>query len=314
MNVFIAIKNVIRFFPVVMNYWMHNKDNFDDNLSIAAFVRNEASFLKEWIEYHKLVGVDRFYIYDNYSDDNTIEILDEYIRSGIVIYKLFPGEKKHGIEVQMAAYNDIIKNVRNKTKWLGIIDADEFIVPLKTDDILSSIKLIEGKVKNAQNIPAIGIFWVIFGYDGNENKPDGLVLENYKKSLDKSKLKNIPAAWNWLRDEQVKSIINPRMTYAYTIHDGKFLWDAKRIDELGRELDINKITIECIRVNHYWTKSYQEFKEKCMRNINAFGGSNLEMKYYISGYTPDFLSHKEDFVVGRFVSKIKECMKGMQRN
>ena len=33
-------------------------------LSICAIFKNEAKFLKEWIEYHRLVGVDHFYLYD----------------------------------------------------------------------------------------------------------------------------------------------------------------------------------------------------------------------------------------------------------
>ena len=32
-------------------------------LSIVAISKNEAPYIKEWIEYHKLVGVERFYFY-----------------------------------------------------------------------------------------------------------------------------------------------------------------------------------------------------------------------------------------------------------
>ena len=48
-------------------------------LSITAVLQNEAPYIKEWIEYHRLVGVERFYIYDNESTDNVKEILKPYI-------------------------------------------------------------------------------------------------------------------------------------------------------------------------------------------------------------------------------------------
>lgn len=51
-------------------------------LSIVCMALNEGPYIKEWIEYHKLVGVERFYFYDNGSNDNTREILEPYIRGG----------------------------------------------------------------------------------------------------------------------------------------------------------------------------------------------------------------------------------------
>lgn len=43
--------------------------------SICAIVRNEARYILEWIAYHKAVGIDHFYIYDNQSTDETTDIL-----------------------------------------------------------------------------------------------------------------------------------------------------------------------------------------------------------------------------------------------
>ena len=59
-------------------------------LSITAVLQNEAPYIKEWIEYHRLVGVERFYIYDNESTDNVKEILKPYIDLGIVCYHYVP--------------------------------------------------------------------------------------------------------------------------------------------------------------------------------------------------------------------------------
>ena len=107
---------------------------FEVNLSITAIIRNEAPYIKEWLEFHKLVGVERFYIYDNESTDNIKEVLQPYIEKGEVVYKYFPGEK-----MQFAAYNDSIKVNRYNTKYMAFIDLDEFIVPVEHNSILDFI-------------------------------------------------------------------------------------------------------------------------------------------------------------------------------
>ncbi len=45
-------------------------DNFKHEFAIAAIVKNEGRYLREWIEFHRLVGCTKFYIYDNNSTDN----------------------------------------------------------------------------------------------------------------------------------------------------------------------------------------------------------------------------------------------------
>ena len=62
-------------------------------LSVCAIAKNEGPYFKEWIEWHLNHGVDKFYIYDNESTDGTKNILDPYIKSGIVDYKLLVSGK-----------------------------------------------------------------------------------------------------------------------------------------------------------------------------------------------------------------------------
>ncbi|MFM6204524.1 glycosyltransferase family 92 protein, partial [Planktothrix sp.] len=60
------------------------KDNLREKckLSVCAIIKDEASYLIEWLEFHKLVGVERFYLYNNNSTDHTTDLLQSYIRSG----------------------------------------------------------------------------------------------------------------------------------------------------------------------------------------------------------------------------------------
>ena len=51
------------------------KANAQIKLAISTIVRNEASDLDEWLEFHCMMGVEHFYIYNNGSTDGTAEKL-----------------------------------------------------------------------------------------------------------------------------------------------------------------------------------------------------------------------------------------------
>ncbi|MDR1221114.1 MAG: glycosyltransferase family 92 protein [Treponema sp.] len=283
---------------------------FKNELSIATMVRNEAPYLKEWIEYHKLVGVQTFYIYDNYSADATKEVLQPYIESGVVVYTLFPAEEAHSLETQIQAFNDAITRYKNKTRWLALIDADEFIVPVHADTITSVIKDVERKTAR-KKFGALCVFWVLYGFSGHCRKPDGLVIENYTRSRVKELTKAASANYVWIEQEWIKSIVNPRMTAAYYIHGGAYINGRCGIDERGNRMQEDggvpegvAASVEKIRINHYWTKSYEEFAGKIKRTK-----AHDAEKYTMIEYDAGFLSQREDRIMERYLAPLKDAMK-----
>ncbi len=118
------------------------------NLSICVLFKNEAPYLKEWIEYHRLIGVDHFYLYNNGSLDSFARILNPYVRNHQVTLIHWPDRLHFGPEkveesnhlwplgTQVTAYENAIKWVAAKeTKWLIFLDIDEFLVLPPTDTI-----------------------------------------------------------------------------------------------------------------------------------------------------------------------------------
>ena len=132
---------------------------FEDYVSVACTVKNEGPYLKEWIEYHKIIGIDRFYIYDNDSTDDTKNVLEPYIKDGSVIYKFTRGR------VMIPSYQDAILKAQTRSRWLALIDLDEFLVPNEKDNIKDFLKEFEA-------YPGVGINWVIFDSNGHETKPE----------------------------------------------------------------------------------------------------------------------------------------------
>ena len=88
-----------------------------------AIFKNETMNLKLWLDHYLWQGIEHFYLIDNDSNDNPINILQEYIDKGIVTYYFKP--EKHQ---QAQHYRTIfdIENLKEKTKWLCICDLDEF--------------------------------------------------------------------------------------------------------------------------------------------------------------------------------------------
>src|SRR6056297_2188452 len=100
-----------------------------DYISICAIIKDEGPYLTEWLEFHRLVGIDRFYLYDNGSSDNTPEILQPYIKAGIV--HLIPWPKFiDKSNPQYLAYAHAAALTSNRTFWLAYIDLDEFLFPV----------------------------------------------------------------------------------------------------------------------------------------------------------------------------------------
>jgi hypothetical protein len=103
--------------------------------------RNEANYLKEWIEYHRMLGVEHFLLYNDRSVDHWAEVLEPYINSNLVEVidwhappgtPIFPGW-------QTGAYQDGLRRSKGNTKWLAFIDVDEFILPKKNGTILACL-------------------------------------------------------------------------------------------------------------------------------------------------------------------------------
>lgn len=130
-------------------------------LSIAAIFRNEGAYLKEWIEYHKMVGVEHFWLYNNSSTDDWEEILKPYITEGVVeiIAWPFPSQSKR-VKYQEFAYKDALNKARGVTKWLALIDLDEYLLPMKEKTITECLN------KHFPNAAAVYVNWRCFGTGG----------------------------------------------------------------------------------------------------------------------------------------------------
>ena len=109
-------------------------------LSICAIFKDEAPYLPEWIEFHRLVGVERFFLYDNLSSRWRQGGLEPWVRAGVV--SISDCSIPLGQGGQGWAYADALRRARGRTRWLAFIDVDEFLFspgPTPLPDVLAGV-------------------------------------------------------------------------------------------------------------------------------------------------------------------------------
>jgi hypothetical protein len=119
------------------------------NLSICAIIKNETKFLKEWIEYHRLIGVDHFYLYNNNSKDVPAFSLRDYVKNGLVTLNYWPDcltkadlEKPFiwALSTQTTAFQHAVALKGKETKWMIFLDVEEFLTPIKGENLLTILE------------------------------------------------------------------------------------------------------------------------------------------------------------------------------
>lgn len=221
-------------------------------LFIAAIVKNEIDALLEWIAFHRVIGVSGFIIADNGSNDGSRELLDSLAKLGVVTVFDHPtvGLQKP----QLPAYEKILRTCPRDVDLLAFIDADEFLVPLESNDLLSTVT----QWFTDESVSAVGLNWSNFGSNGETFSGEGLVIERFTQRA--------PLGFNV--NHNFKSIVRPaRVEKFFNPHFASLRY-GRYIGADGKELVLhakhgNGVSAEVcwngVRVNHYAVKSLEEF-------------------------------------------------------
>ena len=240
-----------------------NTKSYKYSVSLCGIFKNEAKFLDEWIQFHLVIGIEHFYLYNNNSDDNYEEVLKPYTEKGIV--DLIDWPFNHS---QMEAYKDCYDKHRNDTNWLTFIDVDEFICPIATNDIKSWLA-------SYKNYPGVAVYWKQFGSNGKLNHDNNeLVIEQYTQCWSK------PSTYTKMfcnMDFPIAKFKNMH-TFNSKICGIKIppINQYKKIMTLG----IHRLSMfgnSTIQINHYWGKAYDCFLENKVNRTDAYHENSLEM-------------------------------------
>ncbi len=263
------------------------------HISLCIMFKDEKPYLREWIEYHRMMGVDHFYMYDNNSSDGFEAVTDPYEREGVVTLVRWPQEHS-----QVACYEDCIKNFQSESDWIGFIDVDEFLVPVAEESLA-------GFLDKFSNRPAVLIYWRFFGSGGMlERDTSRLVMEDFvvasEKLYNKGKCffnSNFDYYFGYPRNSSM-------FHYLWTISHGH---PVPPVDMFGRTTlhgrskpaGRKKIPMQ---LNHYAVKSFYEHREKNKKGDSYYDHPTHGDDVF---YMRDKRCSRPDYTIYKYISELK---------
>lgn len=252
MKFFIKIVFIISFSVSTLEASIKPGQQKKYNLSIAAIFRDEARFLREWIEFHKVVGVEHFWLYNNLSRDNYYEVLLPYIQQGVVELIDWPYESHDAPSwnsIQCKAYMDGIKRSTGRSHWVAFLDTDEFLFPTEEENLVSFLR-------GFGDSAAVTANWQMFGTSGIERIPFSLLMIEqltWKVATEDSENLHVKTI---VRPSTVKTCSNP---HHFELKPGFFQVDSQKRVFNGPYSPI--VDVSKIRINHYWSRDLAFMRE-----------------------------------------------------
>lgn len=218
------------------------------DLAVCAIFQDEAPYLKEWIEFHKLMGVQHFYLYNHASRDDYQKVLAPYLEEVELFDWPFPHQNMaEWNEIQCQAYRDAVKRAKGKVKWLAFLDVDEFLFPTREDNLVAFLADFEEFGEVSAN-------WQMFGTSDVPKIPPGKLL------IETLVLK---APENFIENRHVKSIVRPECVTGLECPHFCFLMQgfrqvtAQKVPFIGHMTP--RVDVSQLRINHYWTRDEHFF-------------------------------------------------------
>ena len=241
-------------------------------LSVGAVFKNEEHSIKEWIEHYLNHGVEHFYLINDNSNDNYLEKIQYYLDTNVVTLYDAGVEFNSYTGRQKDMYNKYILPHIKESKWLLIVDLDEYMwSPVHKD--------LNVMLDQCTHFGQVQINHTLFGSNGRIMQPDSIVNSFTKRShcLDT----HIP-------NGNFKYFVNSNFVFtSLNVHHATFANDSYHND-------INvfiKLGPEYFRLNHYCCQSFNFWKDiKCTRGDS----DNYKVRNIEEFYTYD-LNEVEDY-------------------
>jgi hypothetical protein len=211
-------------------------------LAACLCFRDSAAYLHEWLLFHRVQGITRFYLYDNDSSDDYLPILAPWLQDGSVRLRKWPGAAQ-----QQAMFDHALAHADADVEWLAFIDDDEFLFS-------ANLRPLPETLAAYASFAGVAVSWWLYGSAGIQRRSGEWAIQRYTKRA-------------IAPDQHVKCIVRPdrvvRATnspHAFVAREGCAI-----VDENFRPLrePLNPApSAGVMRVNHYVTKSWEECIER----------------------------------------------------
>ncbi|TCP61911.1 glycosyl transferase family 92 [Rhodovulum bhavnagarense] len=235
-----------------------------DGVALVLIVRNEERHIAEWASFHRAAGATHVFVYDNGCTDTTLPCLREVLGDCLTVLpwnqRLADASTGREIHNQVLAYAHAMRNFGGAFRWMACIDADEFLVPKRTESIGAALS-------HLGDIPSVTLPWHNFGRNAHRVPPEGGVIANYTRRA-ADPMSGARGVTNF------KTVVDATRVSAVRVHsvdiDGKAVtWNdrGERSDLKGRSAR-RFYSAEHLQLNHYYTRSEAELAAKIARGSN----------------------------------------------
>lgn len=232
-------------------------------IAIVTVAKNEGSYIGEWVKFHKAVGIRHFFIYDDASTDDTIEVLKTHLSEDELTITPWAGRmtdvaNDQLLNSQVLAFCHAILNFGGGFWRMAFIDVDEFLLPKKGSTV-------EEALAGAKGFPNVSLPWHMFTSSGHKKRPDGPVVMNYTmRGADPLSQKKNASNYKCIVDpcEIVEVSVHHFQTREFgptTSNDA-----GARFSRKGRKSPAF-YSSEFLQLNHYYGKSEEELEAKLSR-------------------------------------------------
>lgn len=209
---------------------------------ICTMLRNQAQFLSEWVMYHDRIGVQRWFIYDNNSDDDIESLVKMLVSANYNVTR----HSWPWIKTQEAGFAHCAMRTRELCKWVAFMDVDEFFhLPAG----FSSLHDVVSNRSMPSDVGEIRVPCLSFGPSGLKQVPKQGVMAGYTCRL------ALP--------ERHKSIVRPEALNSSLIN----MVHHFHLHSRFRHLNMNRSTLV---INHYKYQVWEVFKEKFYRRVATY--------------------------------------------
>ncbi|CAI9758546.1 unnamed protein product [Fraxinus pennsylvanica] len=210
-------------------------------MCICTMLRNQARFLPEWIMYHSRIGVQRWFIYDNNSDDDIEDVVESLVGANYNVTRhVWPW-----IKTQEAGFSHCALLARNSCEWVGFIDVDEFF---HLPSGLSLYDVVRNQSRPSE-VAELRVSCHSFGPSGLKNVPVRGVTVGYTCRL--------------AGRERHKSITRPEALNSSLIN-------VVHHFHLQAGFQYANMDRKVLVINHYKYQVWEVFKEKFYRRVATY--------------------------------------------
>lgn len=228
-----------------------------DRIGLCTMVRDEDLYLREWLAYYSLLGVNRFFVYDNESRNPVSKLLEEEVAIGHVVVEDIVGDRP-----SMEAFNHCLEVHGPGCRWLGVLDVDEYVYLREVENLHDFLGAYE-------DYGGVGINWMMYGPGRHDARPTGSQIESYVYRVPEEFPENKHIK-SFFQTDRVEAVPNPH--YAQ-YKEGYFC-----VNEKGRRIDgpFSAVSFEKVRINHYFTRSRQDFQEKIEKSMHTANPRSMD--------------------------------------